>query len=425
MESKILDFLKVTPDQRSRFSDKTKQFVKLLDGLQMVYYKSPESANKEKLGLTIVQLNNQLMAYLKGEGMGIYSVSAPVTTPPPVVTAPPTQASTPPSQQPQPQRPQPPQPARPEPPQPQPEPQPEPPQSVTDDIKKILNDYTFEYHFPKYKRKPAIVIKYKIDTSEVLKIGGTNTDGFELLIDGKKSNYYITLIMALQAIRNGEIEFELSRGYIVKIKAIRDETIQSQPEPQPQPQPQPEPPQRDLEQSIRDLERAIKGLDILAKSGNENAKKAVAGLKIIKRRYESQLTIHSPQLPPVEPPAIDPEPQVEPTPVREPEPPTQTPSVIPISQEVDRFIEKLNQEYGDENTEYSGDRGSSYYKIIYKSFGSKSAWGFVALKDNQKKGERIGDLLKAASWNAPAKVPRGNILDGTAKYDKYSPAYLK
>lgn len=310
MESKILDFLKVTPDQRSRFSDKTKQFVKLLDGLQMVYYKSPESANKEKLGLTIVQLNNQLMAYLKGEGMGIYSVSAPVTTPPPVATAPPTQVSTPPSQQPQPQRPQPPQQARPEPPQPQPE-------------------------------------------------------------------------------------------------------------------PQPEPPQRDLEQSIRDLERAIKGLDILAKSGNENAKKAVAGLKIIKRRFESQLTVHSPQLPPVEPPVTEPEPQVQAIPIREPLPPTSTPSVLPISQEVDKFIEKLNQEFGDENIEYSGDKGSSYYKIIYKSFGSKSAWGFVALKDNPKKGERIGDLLKAASWNAPAKVPRGNILDGTARYDKYSPVYLK
>jgi len=286
MESKILDFLKVTPDQRSRFSDKTSQFVKLLDGLQMVYYKSPESDNKEKLGLTIVQLNNQLMAYLKGEGMGIYSVSAPVTTPPSVTTAPPPQVSTPHSQQPQ--------------------PQPQQPQ-----------------------------------------------------------------------------------------------------------QPQPEPPQRDLEQSIRDLEKAIKGLDILAKSGNENAKKAVGGLKIIKRRFEFQLTVHSPQLPPVEPPVI------------EPKPPTQTPSVLPISQEVDLFIEKLNREYGNENIEYSGDRGNSYYKIIYKNYGTQSVWGFVALKDNPKKGEKIGDLLKAAGWNAPAKTPRGNILDGTARYDKYSPAYLK
>jgi len=282
MESKILEYLKVTPDQISRFSDKTKQFVKLLDGLQMVYYKSPESANKEKLGLTIVQLNNQLMAYLKGEGMGIYSVSAPTTTPPPVVTAPPPQVSTPPSQQPQ------------------------------------------------------------------------------------------------------------------------------------QPQtPQPEPPKKDLEQSIRDLERAIKGLDILAKSGNENAKKAVGGLKIIKRRFEEELASKQSQTQPVEPP------------VTEPEPSTQTPSVLPISQEVELFIEKLNREYGNENLEYSGDRGNSYYKIIYKNYGSQSVWGFVALKDNPKKGEKIGDLLKAAGWNAPAKTPRGNILDGTARYDKYSPAYLK
>lgn len=309
MESKILDYLKVTPDQKSRLSDKTKQFVKLLDGLQMVYYKSPESAKKDKLGLTIVELNNQLMAYLKGEGMGIYSFVAPVSAPPTIVTTPPPVRI---SQQPQSQT------SQPQAPQPT---QPEPPQD--------------------------------------------------------------------------------------------------------RPQPQQEPPQMTLEQTIQELEKAIKGLEILSKSGNSDAKKAVGGLKILKSRYEQQIVSQQAEPQPIEPSVTEPEPQVELINVIEPQPINQMASVIPISQEVEKFIEKLNQQYGNENTEYSGEKGSSYYKIIYKSYGSRSAWGFVALKDNPKKGERIGDLLKAASWNAPAKIPRGNILDGTAKYDKYSPSYLK
>ena len=35
-----------------------------------------------------------------------------------------------------------------------------------------------------------------------------------------------------------------------------------------------------------------------------------------------------------------------------------------------------------------------------------------------------GDLLKAATWKAPAKHARGNIIDGTARYGVYGPEYL-
>jgi len=33
--------------------------------------------------------------------------------------------------------------------------------------------------------------------------------------------------------------------------------------------------------------------------------------------------------------------------------------------------------------------------------------------------------LKAATWKAPAKHARGNIIDGTAQYSEYGPSYIK
>jgi hypothetical protein len=53
-------------------------------------------------------------------------------------------------------------------------------------------------------------------------------------------------------------------------------------------------------------------------------------------------------------------------------------------------------------------------------------WGFISRVDGDLKGEPIkrGDLLKAATWKAPAKHARGNIMDGTARYGVYGPEYL-
>ena len=65
--------------------------------------------------------------------------------------------------------------------------------------------------------------------------------------------------------------------------------------------------------------------------------------------------------------------------------------------------------------------GRKYAKIMNET----SAWGFIALTDDPSKGQAIGDLLKPASWQAPARHSRGNILNGTAVYDQYGPAYLK
>ena len=55
-----------------------------------------------------------------------------------------------------------------------------------------------------------------------------------------------------------------------------------------------------------------------------------------------------------------------------------------------------------------------------------SCWGFISRVDDVLKGSPIkkGDLLKAATWKAPAKHARGNIIDGTARYGVYGPEYL-
>ena len=53
-------------------------------------------------------------------------------------------------------------------------------------------------------------------------------------------------------------------------------------------------------------------------------------------------------------------------------------------------------------------------------------WGFISRVDGDLKGAPIkkGDLLKPATWKAPAKHARGNIIDGTARYSTYGPEYL-
>lgn len=63
--------------------------------------------------------------------------------------------------------------------------------------------------------------------------------------------------------------------------------------------------------------------------------------------------------------------------------------------------------------------GRKYYKIVKGG----SVWGFIAKADEGK--FRAGDILKAASWAAPAKnAARGNILDGGYTVQWTGPLYL-
>jgi len=72
------------------------------------------------------------------------------------------------------------------------------------------------------------------------------------------------------------------------------------------------------------------------------------------------------------------------------------------------------------NNKVSFKIGKKYIKVIAGS----SVWGFIV---NEADGKfRVGDILKAASWAAPAKnSARGNILDGDYKINWTGPNYLR
>ena len=64
------------------------------------------------------------------------------------------------------------------------------------------------------------------------------------------------------------------------------------------------------------------------------------------------------------------------------------------------------------------EEGSKYIKIICGT----SVWGFIN-KGNKK--FKVGDILKAASWRAPAvNKARGNILEGGYDIKWTGPNYL-
>jgi hypothetical protein len=78
----------------------------------------------------------------------------------------------------------------------------------------------------------------------------------------------------------------------------------------------------------------------------------------------------------------------------------------------DEFVNKLYVE-----------EGRKYLKIV-KDDGQQMVWGFIVKEDDKK--FKAGDILKAASWAAPARnKPRGNILDEDFSWVRWTgPEYL-
>ena len=65
------------------------------------------------------------------------------------------------------------------------------------------------------------------------------------------------------------------------------------------------------------------------------------------------------------------------------------------------------------------NEGRSYYKIVKKDRSQRMCAGFVCKVANKKNGFEVGDLLKAASYNAPAtNFARGSIFDLETAYGR-------
>ena len=99
---------------------------------------------------------------------------------------------------------------------------------------------------------------------------------------------------------------------------------------------------------------------------------------------------------------------------------------------VDNFITEVNKTI---ETYYAKHLTGLQPEFIQVDVGRKfirlwkgtSCWGFISRVDDNLKGGPIkkGDLLKPATWKAPAKHARGNIIDGTAKWGVYGPEYIQ
>ena len=76
------------------------------------------------------------------------------------------------------------------------------------------------------------------------------------------------------------------------------------------------------------------------------------------------------------------------------------------------------------NSKITLKEGQKYIKVISGS----SVWGFIAKSDFNKGSKCFskGDILKAASWAAPARnKPRGNILEENFSWVRWTgPEYL-
>jgi hypothetical protein len=99
---------------------------------------------------------------------------------------------------------------------------------------------------------------------------------------------------------------------------------------------------------------------------------------------------------------------------------------------VNNFISKVNEIRKERYKEMSWmigktdlivEVGNKYIRL----WADSSCWGFISRVDGDLKGSPIkkGDLLKPATWKAPAKHARGNIIDGTARFSEYGPEYIK
>ncbi len=86
----------------------------------------------------------------------------------------------------------------------------------------------------------------------------------------------------------------------------------------------------------------------------------------------------------------------------------------------EEIISKMEEDYSD-NLRYTV--GSKYIKVINSAHNSNCVEAFVVNTDKDKKF-RLGDILKPAGWNAPARnFRRGNVLERTFERVRWTGPY--
>ena len=97
-----------------------------------------------------------------------------------------------------------------------------------------------------------------------------------------------------------------------------------------------------------------------------------------------------------------------------PTPKEPTTNGLSFDEAMDTLLVKIQENYDSRNgfrgtLELSLKPGRKFVKVIEGS----SVWGFVSLVNGTHKDSPIfvGDIMKAAGWNAPAKHSRGSIFD--------------
>ena len=93
---------------------------------------------------------------------------------------------------------------------------------------------------------------------------------------------------------------------------------------------------------------------------------------------------------------------------------------VNFGQSLTAFLDVVNAQLEERYSRYNNletptlevRAGKKYVKIIRRDADgdSGSVFGFVSAVDNPKKGEKVGDILKPATFSAPAKHPRGSIF---------------
>jgi len=109
--------------------------------------------------------------------------------------------------------------------------------------------------------------------------------------------------------------------------------------------------------------------------------------------------------------------------------------LVGIGNDYDRWSNPNSDENSKQLKLIKEESAVKFKKTLYVKHGRKfdkvihgtSVWGFVAKTEGALKGIPyfVGDVFKAAGWNAPAKWARGNIYDSNQNYFSWTgPNYL-